>query len=324
MKPKLLMPKLLMIVPAKWAGLNVAPDAPVETVMEGRDDYNPQEIAYALGFQPRPGFLKTLPKLKAIFSLGAGVDGFLSDPEFPKQVPLIRFVDRSLAAEMAQYVLMHVLIAHRSQRYFDEAQRQGVWRQRMLRQGVWRQRMLPRRTAETRVGFLGLGEIGAFVAPFLVELGFPVSCWTRSRKDLAGVKSFAGDGELEGFLGQTDILVCLLSLTRQTRGILNAKAFAAMPKDGFVINVARGAHLIERDLIAALDRGHLAGAVLDVFDDEPLPAANPIWRHPKVTVTPHVAAISQSEIVMDRIMDAIVKIERGETPDNVVDVARAY
>jgi glyoxylate/hydroxypyruvate reductase len=314
MKPKLLMPKLLMIVPAKWAGLSVAPDAPVETVVEGEDDYNPQEISYALGFRPRPGLLKTLPNLKAIFSLGAGVDGFLSDPEFPKQVPLIRFVDRSLAAEMAQYVLMHVLIAHRTQRYFDEAQRQGVWRQRML----------PRRTAETRVGFLGMGEIGAFVAPFLVKLGFPVSCWTRARKDLAGVESFAGEGELAAFLSQTDILVCLLSLTRQTAGILNAKAFAAMPKDGFVINVARGAHLIERDLLAALDRGHLAGAVLDVFDDEPLPAMSPLWRHPKVTVTPHVAAISQSEIVMDYIMAAITKIERGETPDNVVDVERAY
>jgi glyoxylate/hydroxypyruvate reductase len=307
-------PKLLMIVPAKWAGLGAGPSAPVETVVAGKDAYRPEEIDYVLGFRPPPGFLKTLPKLKAAFSLGAGVDGFLCDPEYPRSVPLVRFVDRSLAAEMAQFVLMHVLIRHRLQRFFDEAQHQGVWRQRML----------PRRTEETRVGFLGMGEIGAFAAPLVAALGFPVSSWTRARKVLAGVTSFAGDGELGTFLGQSDILVCLLSLTRKTAGILNAKAFAALPAGAFVINVARGGHLIETDLLAALDSGHLSGAVLDVFKEEPLPPESPLWQHSKVTVTPHVAAISQTQIVMDYVLDGIAKFERGEKPGNIVDVETAY
>jgi len=306
--------KLLMIVPDKWVGLAVTPDTPVETVLHGKDAYRPEEIVYALGFRPPPGLLRTLPNLKAVFSLGAGVDGFLSDPLYPRQVPLLRFADRSLAAEMAQYVLLQVLMVHRRQRFFDEAQRRGEWRQAML----------PRRTEETRIGFLGMGETGAFAARFLVELGFPVSSWTRTRKTLSGVTSFAGDGALHAFLGRTDILVCLLSLTRRTAGILNAEAFAAMPKGGFVINVARGAHLKEADLIAALDAGQLSGAVLDVFETEPLPPESPLWRHPKVTVTPHVAAISQPGIVMAHVLDGIAKFERGERPDHIVDVEKAY
>jgi glyoxylate/hydroxypyruvate reductase len=215
---------------------------------------------------------------------------------------------------MAQFVLMHVLIAHRQQRFFDEAQRQGLWRQRML----------PRRTEETRVGFLGMGTIGAFTAPLVAELGFPVASWTRTRKAVPGVKSFAGEGELGAFLTRSDILVCLLSLTRRTAGILNAKTFAALPEGAFVINVARGGHLVEAELIAALDAEHLSGAVLDVFAEEPLPPDSPLWRHPKVTVTPHVAAISQTKIVMDYVLDGIAKFERGEKPENIVDVERAY
>jgi glyoxylate/hydroxypyruvate reductase len=307
-------PKLLMIVPAKWAGLGAGPSAPVEIVVDGKDAYRPEEIDYVLGFRPPPGFLKTLPKLKAAFSLGAGVDGFLCDPDYPRDVPLVRFVDRSLAAEMAQFVLMHVLIRHRLQRFFDEAQRQGQWRQRML----------PRRSEETRVGFLGMGEIGAFAAPLVAALGFAVSSWTRSRKALAGVTSYAGENELKAFLGQTDILVCLLSLTRKTAGILNATAFAALPVGTFVINVARGGHLKEADLIAALDAGHLSGAVLDVFEEEPLPPESPLWQHPKVTVTPHVAAISQPQIAMAYVLDGIAAFERGERPGHIVDVETAY
>ena len=307
-------PKLLMIVPAKWSGLWASPPDAVQVVFDGKDYYRPEEIDYALSFRPPPGLLKTLPNLKAVFSLGAGVDGFLSDPDYPRHVPLVRFVDRSLSAEMAQYVLMHVLIRHRMQRFFDEAQRQKQWRQMVL----------PRRTADTRVGFMGLGEVGAFCAARVVELGFPVSSWTAHRKNQAGIRSFAGDSELAAFLGQADILVCLLSLTRRTAGILNARTFAALPQGAFVINAARGDHLNEKDLVKALDSGWLSGAALDVFEQEPPPPTSPLWTHPKVTVTPHIAAISQPQVVLRFVLDGIATLERGEMPKDVVDVETAY
>ena len=307
-------PKLLMIVPAKWSDLWASSLDAVELIVHGRDAYRPESIDYVLSFRPPFGLLKTLPNLKAAFSLGAGVDGFLCDPDYPKQVPLVRFVDATLSIEMAQYVLMQVLIHHRHQRLFDAMQKSRTWRQMVL----------PRRTEDTRVGLLGLGEIGSFAALRFVELGFAVSGWSRTRKDLPGVKSFAGDGELDAFLGQADVVICLLPLTRKTAGILNAKTFAAMPKGGFVINVARGAHLVEGDLIAALDSGHLSGAVLDVFEEEPLPQTSPIWSHPKITATPHIAAISQPAIAEQFVLDGIAKFERGERVDNIVDVATAY
>jgi glyoxylate/hydroxypyruvate reductase A len=307
-------PKLLIIVPAKWVGLATSSFGAVDVVVEGKSHYRPEEISYALSFRPPPGLLKTLPNLKAAFSLGAGVDGFLSDPDYPSYVPLVRFVDRTLSAEMAQYVLMHVLIRHRMQRFFDEAQRQKQWRQMVL----------PRRTQDTSVGFMGMGEVGTFCAARVAELGFPVLSWTAHRKALPGVKSLAGDGELAMFLGRTDILICLLSLTRKTIGILNTKTFAAMPEGAFLINAARGAHLIEADLVKALDSGWLSGAVLDVFEDEPLPPTSRLWTHPKVTVTPHIAAISQPQVVTAYVLDGIAAFERGERPENIVDVETAY
>jgi len=307
-------PTLLMIVPVKWSGLWASSLDAVELIVHGRDAYAPESIDYVLSFRPPPGLLKTLPNLKAAFSLGAGVDGFLCDPDYPKNVPLVRFVDPTLSREMAQYVLMQVLIQHRHQRLFDAMQTSHSWRQMVL----------PRRTEDTRIGLLGLGEIGSFAALRFVELGFAVSGWSRTRKSLPGVKSFAGDGELEAFLGQADIVICLLALTRKTAGILNAKAFAAMPSGTFVINVARGAHLVESDLIAALDSGQLSGAALDVFEEEPLPATSSLWSHPKVTVTPHIAAISQPAIAAQFVLDGIAKFERGERVDNIVDVETAY
>ena len=309
-------PNLLMIVPLKWSGLAGASqgESAVNILLHGRDNYLPESIDYVLSFRPPAGLLKSFANLKAVFSLGAGVDGFLCDPDYPKRVPLVRFADQTLSAEMAQFVLMHVLIRHRQQRLFDEAQSKRQWRQMVL----------PRRTEDTSIAILGLGEIGGFVAQRFVELDFPVSGWSRGRKNFPGVKSFAGEEEFEGFLGQADILVCLLSLTRKTAGILNARTFAAMQAGGFVINVARGAHLIESDLIAALDRGHLSGAVLDVFEEEPLPKASPLWSHPKITLTPHVAAISQPAIAIQSVLDGIAAFERGERPGNIVDIETAY
>jgi glyoxylate/hydroxypyruvate reductase A len=286
----------------------------VTVMVHGRDEYDPDAIDYVLSFRPPPGLLKTFPELKALLSLGAGVDGFFADPDFPKRVPLVRFVDETLSQEMAQYIVMHVLIHHRAQRMFDAAQRENKWRQILL----------PRRTEDTRVGILGLGEIGAVAARHLKGLGFSVSGWSRTKKTVEGVTSFAGEEKLDAFLEESDVLVCVLPLTPHTRGILNAKAFAKLPKGAFVINVARGGHLIEEDLIAAIDSGHLSGAALDVFQIEPLPETSPLWAHPKIAVTPHVAAISDPAAGVRSVLDSIARCERGEPLLNVVDMSRGY
>jgi glyoxylate/hydroxypyruvate reductase A len=309
-------PSLLMIVPPGWGRFWQQPLSAgnVAIFIQGQDSYSPGVIDYALGFRPQPGFLKTLPRLKAVFSLGAGIDGFLSDPDFPKHVPLVRFVDDTLSTEMAQYVVMHVLIQHRGERMYAAAQREAKWRQAML----------PRPTEHTRISMLGIGEIGTMAAERLRDLGFPVSGWSRSRKTIPGIKSFAGAGELDAFLAQSDFVICLLPLTPQTRHMLNAQFFAKLPKGAYVINVARGGHVVEPDLIAALDNGHLAGATLDVFETEPLPESSPIWKHEKIIATPHVAAITAPAVAAKYVLDGIAAMERGEQLKNVVDLARGY
>ena len=283
-------------------------------MLADRDSYKPDEIRYVAGFRPAPGFLKTLPNLKAVFSLGAGVDGFLRDPEFPKNLPLVRFVDPTLMHEMAQFVTMHVLIAHRGQRFFDAMQRQSQWQQRML----------TKPSRDTGIGILGLGDIGATIATGLLGFDFQLSGWSRSPKSVSGVKSFAGKEELPQFLAQCDYCVCVLPLTDDTRGIMNADFFAKLPKDAFVINVARGGHLVEEDLIAALDSGHLSGAVLDVFQTEPLPADSPIWRHPKITATPHIAGITDPRMALAYVADCVARCEEGRPLENIVDLSKGY
>jgi glyoxylate/hydroxypyruvate reductase A len=309
-------PRALFLLQAGWNELGADRFAsPVyEALFAGRDSYAPESIDYFVGFRPEPGFLKTLPRLKAIISLGAGVDGFLRDPDFPRHVPLVRSVDPNLAIQMSEYVTLQVLTIHRHQRFFDAAQRDHAWRQRML----------TRNAGDIRIGILGLGTIGNLIASRLRTFDFQVSGWSRSRKDVPGVKSFAGESELPAFLSQCDMLVCVLPLTHETRGILNAKLFAQLPEQAWVINVARGAHLIEDDLIAALDRGHLAGAVLDVFQTEPLPSDSPIWAHPRITATPHIAGITEPRTALAYVEDCIARAEAGKPLPNVVDITRGY
>jgi glyoxylate/hydroxypyruvate reductase A len=309
---------LLFVVPANWAplweGQIQAADPSLSIKVHGRDDYGPGDVDYALSFRPPPGLFATLANLKAVFSLGAGVDGFLLDKDFPRHVPLVRFVNKQLSLEMAQYTVLHTLMHHRQQRAFDALQRERKWRQGIPQ----------RKTADTRVGILGFGEIGQMAGERLRDLGFPVAGWSRTRKNAAGIESFAGDAELKPFLARTDILTCLLPLTPATGGILNAEAFAAMPLGAAVINAARGGHLVERDLLASLDSNHLSGATLDVFETEPLPPDNPLWTHPKVTVTPHVAGLTDPREAARFVIDGMGKVERGEKLEDVVDLERGY
>jgi len=285
-----------------------------KAILYGRDDFALESIDYFVGFRPEPGFLKSLPNLKAVISLGAGVDGFLKDPDFPKHLPLVRCVDPNLAREMSEYVVMHALILHRHQRFFDTAQGEHKWRQKMMTRGP----------GDTRIGMLGLGTMGGLIAARLQVFEFQLLGWSRSRRNLPGIKSFAGFEELPAFLSQCDMLVCALPLTPDTRGILNAEHFAQMPKGAAVINVARGQHLIEEDLIAALDSGYLSAAVLDVFQTEPLPEDSPIWRHPKITATPHIAGITAPSAALAHVEDTIHRVENGEPLINVVDLSRGY
>ncbi len=309
---------LLFVVPVNWAplwsGSIAAADPTLRLPVHGRDAYAPQDVDYVLSFRPPPGLLRTFANLKAVFSLGAGVDGFLLDNDYPRHVPLVRFVNSALSQEMAQYAVLHTLMHHRQQRVFDGLQRARQWRQGIPQ----------RKTADTRVGILGLGEIGQLAGERLRDLGFRVAGWSRAKKHVEGIESFAGDGELKPFLARTDILTCLLPLTPRTRGILNADAFAAMPVGAGIINAARGGHLVERDLITALDSNHLSGATLDVFETEPLLEDSPLWTHPKVTVTPHVAGLTDPKEATRFVVGAIAKAERGENLENTVDFERGY
>ena len=188
---------------------------------------------------------------------------------------------------------------------------------------TWRQ--LPQKELdECRVGILGLGELGTAVGTALAALKLEVAGWSRSPKEMAGIESFCGDAALPAFLARSEILICLLPLTSETEGILDARLFAQMPEGGVLINLARGRHLVEADLRAALDSGHLAAAVLDVFQTEPLPADHWFWSHPKVTVTPHVAALTSPRSGAEYVAGNIRRIERGEAPVNLIDLARGY
>ncbi|MGL4964963.1 MAG: 2-hydroxyacid dehydrogenase [Inquilinus sp.] len=274
---------------------------------------DPAEIDYAIVWKPPAGMLAGLPNLKVIYSLGAGIDTMLRDPALPAEVPLVRMVDLSLTEGMVEFVAEQVLAIHRQARTYRAQQAAGVWEQHDQR--------LAR---DVTVGILGLGTLGSAAARVLQALNFRVAGWSRTPKAVEGVEGFAGAAQLDAFLAQSEILVCLLPLTAETENILDRRLFAALPRGAWVINAGRGHQLVDADLIAALDSGHLAGAVLDVFRTEPLPADHPFWTHPKVVLTPHVAANNNATYATLRLAEQIARFERGEPMQDVVDRSRGY
>jgi glyoxylate/hydroxypyruvate reductase A len=270
-------------------------------------------IRYALVWRQPPGSLAHLAHLKAILVLGAGVDSVLNDPALVAGVPVVRLVDAGMSGPMAQYALYAVLHFQRRMADYFEQQREATWRPR--------DELLAR---QWPVGVMGLGVIGAAVAQRIAAQGYPVAGWTRSAKPAEDVEVFAGAAGLDPFLARTRVLVNVLPLTAQTRAILNTRTFAAMPRGSYVVNIGRGGHVIDADLIAALDSGQVAGAMLDVFDEEPLPATHPFWRHPNVIVTPHVAAPTIVSEAAAQVVDNIRRLERGEPPPGIVDRAKGY
>jgi len=273
--------------------------------------------AYAAVWKPEPGLLSSMPDLKVIFNLGAGVDALLADETLPA-VPLVRVATADLTNRMSEYVVMHTLMIHRRQRLLDDCQRGGVW----WTKDQWAAK-------DTRVGILGMGVLGEDAARKLALLGFDVAGWSRRPKSVPGIATFAGASGLAPFLARTDILVALTPLTADTRGILNRALFAGLARDGrlgapFVVNAGRGGLQVEADILAALDDGTLGGAVLDVFEEEPLAPGHRFWTHPKVTVTPHNAADSDPDAITDYVAAQIRAFEAGGALTNVVDRTLGY
>lgn len=291
------------------------PELPVVTLGE---PFDRRAVHYVASWKHPEGSLAGLPNLAAIFSLGAGVDHIFADSRLP-EVPIARVVDPDLTARMSEYVVLHCLMHLRQQRRYDRQQQAKSWDDDRHQPAA----------RSVRVGIMGLGELGLDAARKLQMIGFDVAGWSRSPKAVDGLVTFAGSDDMLAFLGRTDILVCLLPLTPDTRGMLNADLFAALAQNGrlggpLLINAGRGGLQVEADILAALDAGTLKGAALDVFESEPLPADSPLWSHPAVTVTPHNAAMSEPEAIATLIAAQIRRMQAGEPLEHMVDPTRGY
>ncbi|WP_204141513.1 glyoxylate/hydroxypyruvate reductase A [Halomicronema sp. CCY15110] len=273
----------------------------------------PEDITFALAWQQPAGIWQQFPNLRCVSSFGAGVDHLLQDVDLPTDTPIVRLVDPLLAQSMFEYIAAAVMGILRDFDVYETQQMGGLW-----------QSHTPTLSQHCTVGIMGLGQLGTYTAQKLVKLGFNVVGWARSPKQIEGVTAYSGDAQLPQFLQQTQILVCLLPLTAQTRDILNLDLLAQLPRPAYLINVARGAHLVEADLLAALDAGYLRGACLDVFRQEPLPPTHPFWAHPKIRVTPHSSSITNPESVAPQIVENYRRSQTGAPLLNQVSRSRGY
>jgi glyoxylate/hydroxypyruvate reductase A len=294
---------------AKWIpGLQAAlPDAEVSL-------WHPRAPAadYAVVWKPPQQMLDEQPGLKAIFNTGAGVDALMK-LKLPAGVPVIRLDDAGMSVQMAEYVC-HAVVRHfRELDGYESDMANGKWSFRK-----------PRSRGDYPVGILGLGVLGERVAKAVAQFDFPVNGWSRSPKALDGVQCFHGEDQLADFLAASRIVVCLLPLTPETDSILNARNLALIRAGGYVINVARGAHVVDADLLAAIDSGHLAGATLDVFRVEPLPKGHAFWNHPQITLTPHTSARTLRAESIAQIARKIAALQSGQTVAGLVDAGRGY
>ena len=274
---------------------------------------NTGEIDVALVWRPPSGLLASLPKLKLIAALGAGVDHVLADPLIPAGVPVVRLVDPYMTAAMSEYVQLQVLRLHRQDPVYLAQQREHVWRGRPQPNAAGR-----------RVGVLGMGELGRDAALKLSVLGFDIAGWSRTERRLPGIVCFHAAEGLRALLARSEILVCLLPLTPATEGILDARLFAGLPSGAAIVNCARGQHLVEADLVAALDSGQLSAAILDVFRDEPLPPQHPFWSDPRILITPHVAAATHAPTAAPVVADNVRRLRQGRPLLHLVDRERGY
>jgi glyoxylate/hydroxypyruvate reductase A len=281
------------------------------------DPIDPREVHYAAVWKPPQGALSAFPHLRVIFNLGAGVDALMADTSLPK-VPLVRVSVGDLTGRMTEYVVLHVLLHHRQQLHLSDRQRRGKWEPR----DQWPARAIS-------VGIMGLGVLGQDAAGALLRLGFRVSGWSAGPKRIEGVECFSGEDGLPRFLRQTNILVCLLPLTAQTRHILNRKTFSLLDRTSplgapVLINAGRGGLQVETDIVDCLNDGTLGAATLDVFETEPLAANSSLWSHPNVVVTPHNAADTDPDEISKYVARQIERFEAGSALENIVDLTRGY
>jgi len=295
--------------PEPWlAGLRAAfPQANIAVWQPGATPAD-----YAVVWAPPQTFFDEQPQLKGIFNIGAGVDALLK-LRLPPDAVVVRLEDAGMAVQMAEYVCQAVVRHFRDLNAYADDVRTGHWTF-----------YKPRQRADFPVGVMGLGVLGARVAQALAHFEFPVYGWSRSSKALEGVRPFVGAAQFNDFLSASRVLVNLLPLTPETQNILNREHMGRLQPGGYVINVARGAHLVDEDLLALLASGHLAGAALDVFRTEPLPPEHPFWRHPNIILTPHTSARTLREDSIAQIVGKMAALQRGEPVAGIVDTARGY
>lgn len=294
----------------KKALQDAAPDIGIYSYLE---DHPTDEIEMALVWKHPKGTLAKYSNLKYIASSGAGVDFIFEDETTPKNIPITRVVDTMLASDMSEYVIAAIFSHIKGFYQYKIQQTKSLWKPKQYH-----------RIADFTVGILGLGALGAVLAKDLVSFGFKTQGWSNSQKDISNVKSFAGQGELPDFLASSEILVCLLPLTNETAGILNKNLFSQLPKGAFVINAARGGHLVDQDLIEMLDSEHLSGATLDVFHQEPMSVDHPFWLHEKVHITPHYASVSDTASVVPQIIENYRRNQQGMPLLNLVSTDKGY
>ena len=274
---------------------------------------NTADIEVALAWKPASGLLASFANLKLIVSLGMGVDHLLADDKLPAGVPIVRIMDDGLVGQMSEYAIYWALRHHRDIDKYQASQRAKLWKPEDFVDTIHR-----------RIGVMGLGTIGQDTAKKFAALGFPTAGWSRTAKSLSGIETFHGADGFGKFLARSDILVDILPLTRDTRGLLDAKAFARLPKGAYFINMARGGHVVDEALLAALDSGHLSGAVLDVYNQEPLLADHPYWTHPKVHVTPHIAGATNPRTASPGVIENIKRLRSGRELIHRVDPKTGY
>ncbi len=298
--------------PAPWlADLQAAlPQAQLRVWQEGDD----APADYAVVWKPPASMLRERRDLKGIFNLGAGVDAILQlGEDLPAGVPIVRLDDAGMGAQMAEYVIYAVMRYFRRFDQLDVQQASGQWRF-----------VKPQERAGFSIGILGLGVLGSRIAAALSPFGFPLHGWSRTPKTLDGVTCHHGPEGFDAFMAASRVVVCVLPLTPETTGILNRDTLSRMPRGGYLINVARGAHLVEEDLSVLVQSGQIAGATLDVFRQEPLPAGHPFWQEKRITITPHIAAVTLRGDSVRQIAAKIERMEAGDPVPGVVDRQRGY
>jgi len=277
------------------------------------DDTHRDEVEFVMAFNPPAGAFSNFPNLKVVASMGAGVRAILTEPTLPPNAIVTKIVQPMHQRDMADFVLALTLSHLRRLAQFFYQKQQKIWQHHSFQ-----------RPEDTTVGIMGIGAIGKVMADLFLKNGFKVRGWSRTVKNIPHVETFYGNDQLNDFLSRSEVLICILPLTDETMGILNSRLFNQLPASAYLINVARGGHLVEHDLLKALESGQLAGAALDVFSEEPLPADHPFWKNQQIVITPHNAGNTHPDVAFQKVLQNYYAMKNGGNFVDVVDKKRGY